>query len=619
MKKNLIKKIALSCMAACIGLSMIGQKSFADSNTINKESKELVFEDRIDSSYAKKVSDVKYMYGKNRYETAVSVSRAGWKHGSNVVVLVNSSNPIYGIIATPLATTFEAPILITNNNNMNSDVLEEFKRLKPEKVIILGDRELVSKNIANVIKTATGTKIERIFGKTPSELSYSVANYMNTMVKSSKAYIVSITNGVADALTISSKAGEEKSPILVIDSKDISSKNINYIRDYIHDVYYIGGAKSIPNSVVSKVSKIAKNATEKNRIFGNDRHATNVNVINKFYPDKDLDAVVITKSDNNGLIDTVCAGPYSAQKNAPIIITDRTHIPAVTKLLLEQRKADKLYQIGGGINQSVTNQIVAELGVIKAPIQNTDKDKDDDKEKDKSKDDKDKDKIKDDKDTDKKDNINNPNSDKKDDEEERELIPQSLKGGIKGKKIVVDAGHGGKDNGSTGVFGVREKDLTLKTAIACADELRKAGAVVIMTRALDTYPTLKDRTDLSNASEAAFFCSIHYNQGGSPINVAEREYSGTGAEVFRDGDDFSKLAAQNVLNNILSNFNLKNRGVKNGTALYVIRNSQAPSILVEGGFVSSKHDMGLINNDKALDKMGREIAKGIIAAFEAYK
>lgn len=79
-------------------------------------------------------------------------------------------------------------------------------------------------------------------------------------------------------------------------------------------------------------------------------------------------------------------------------------------------------------------------------------------------------------------------------------------------KIVVDAGHGGKDNGARGSVS-NEKDLTLAVSLRVgkiiADSLR--GVQVVYTRTTDDYPTLVDRHEVANQSKADLFISIHVN------------------------------------------------------------------------------------------------------------
>ncbi|MGB8461826.1 MAG: N-acetylmuramoyl-L-alanine amidase, partial [Priestia megaterium] len=80
---------------------------------------------------------------------------------------------------------------------------------------------------------------------------------------------------------------------------------------------------------------------------------------------------------------------------------------------------------------------------------------------------------------------------------------------LKGKTIIIDAGHGGKDKGAIGTQGTYEKDLTLRTALILQNKLQKEGAHVTLTRTHDEYLLLSQRTLQSTKADA--FISIHYN------------------------------------------------------------------------------------------------------------
>jgi len=84
---------------------------------------------------------------------------------------------------------------------------------------------------------------------------------------------------------------------------------------------------------------------------------------------------------------------------------------------------------------------------------------------------------------------------------------------LKGKTIIIDAGHGGKDKGAIGTQGTYEKDLTLRTALILQNKLQKEGAHVILTRTHDEYLLLSQRTLQSTKADA--FISIHYNSTNS--------------------------------------------------------------------------------------------------------
>ena len=93
--------------------------------------------------------------------------------------------------------------------------------------------------------------------------------------------------------------------------------------------------------------------------------------------------------------------------------------------------------------------------------------------------------------------------------------------------IVVDAGHGGVDNGMTGPIGagprIVEKNVTLAVARYLAQELRNQGVDVLMTRTSDTLIALSDRGRIANRNKGDLFVSVHVNATGSRTSAGARE------------------------------------------------------------------------------------------------
>jgi N-acetylmuramoyl-L-alanine amidase len=92
------------------------------------------------------------------------------------------------------------------------------------------------------------------------------------------------------------------------------------------------------------------------------------------------------------------------------------------------------------------------------------------------------------------------------------------------RKVVIDAGHGGEDEGAQAASGILEKDIALRFARETARALRRAGFEVVETRSDDSTLTLDRRTELSNASGAGVFISIHANS--APVASAQ------GVEIY---------------------------------------------------------------------------------------
>lgn len=89
------------------------------------------------------------------------------------------------------------------------------------------------------------------------------------------------------------------------------------------------------------------------------------------------------------------------------------------------------------------------------------------------------------------------------------------------KTIIIDPGHGGRDEGAPGSYSY-EKDIALAVALKLRDKINREfpDIRVVMTRTTDTYPTLHERADLANQSKGDLFISIHCNSA-DPIRHSE--------------------------------------------------------------------------------------------------
>ena len=89
--------------------------------------------------------------------------------------------------------------------------------------------------------------------------------------------------------------------------------------------------------------------------------------------------------------------------------------------------------------------------------------------------------------------------------------------GLRVRRIVIDAGHGGHDSGTIGPDGLEEKDVALGVALRLGHLLRqRLGAEVIYTRQSDNYVSLEERTAIANKAHADLFLSIHANSSSDP-------------------------------------------------------------------------------------------------------
>ncbi len=195
--------------------------------------------------------------------------------------------------------------------------------------------------------------------------------------------------------------------------------------------------------------------------------------------------------------------------------------------------------------------------------------------------------------------------------------------------VVLDPGHGGHDGGASG-NGAQEKNLTLKIAQYCRDELQRYnGITVYMTRDSDRYVGLTERVDYAKQMGADVFISIHLNSTGrGTAKGAEVYYPNSGYRP-EFGSQGANLA-QKIQNELVA-LGIANRGIKirDGAGKYsdgsvqdyyaVIRGSKLagfPGLIIEHAFIDNTDDYNrYLSSDAKLQALGRADAQGIANYF----
>jgi N-acetylmuramoyl-L-alanine amidase len=215
------------------------------------------------------------------------------------------------------------------------------------------------------------------------------------------------------------------------------------------------------------------------------------------------------------------------------------------------------------------------------------------------------------------------------------------------KRVVIDAGHGGKDAGGKRAFGFREKEINLLVAKELSDILKDEDIFeVLMTRSSDAFIPLDARSRAANDYKADIFISIHANasrdrrEKGFEVyfmsenasdpwaaEVADYENSVLGLEEENQGNDASAMLLHSLARNEYLNEGSQlaglvskelekstpfvNRGVKQA-AFYVLRGTYSPGILVELGFMTNTRDQKDLNDKKVRTKISNAIYKGVM-------
>ena len=168
--------------------------------------------------------------------------------------------------------------------------------------------------------------------------------------------------------------------------------------------------------------------------------------------------------------------------------------------------------------------------------------------------------------------------------------------------VVIDAGHGGRDDGAKSRWGGREKNNTLSVAQKLEPKLRAAGFKTVMTRSTDKFVELNDRAAISNRQNNCVFVSIHFNDSRS------RKIHGT--EVYYKSP-VSQPIARRVIAKINSIPGCSGRFVK--TANYrVLKLNRYPAVLVECGYLSNRSEGSSCSSPKRQEALAEAIADALI-------
>lgn len=231
------------------------------------------------------------------------------------------------------------------------------------------------------------------------------------------------------------------------------------------------------------------------------------------------------------------------------------------------------------------------------------------------------------------------------------------------KTVVIDAGHGGPDNGMTGPLGTPawfvEKDVVLSVAKKIATVLRARGVDVLMTRTTDTLIALSDRGRMANSNHGDVFISIHVNAPGTRTAVGARERGfetyflaeaktedsrrvqdmenesvkfETGANAPK-GDPLSFIItdmaqnehlressdlAQTIQQGLIEVHPGPNRGVQQAN-FAVLRGSYMPAALIELGFGSNQSEATFLSDEANQRALARNIAASVMAYLARYE
>lgn len=187
--------------------------------------------------------------------------------------------------------------------------------------------------------------------------------------------------------------------------------------------------------------------------------------------------------------------------------------------------------------------------------------------------------------------------------------------------IIIDAGHGGFDGGTSAEDGTPEKDINLKISLLLREYLQFMGFKTVMTREIDTSledeglttirarksSDIHNRMALMEKTDNAIFVSIHQN------HFSVEKYKGLQVFYSPNFSEKSSLLATDIQDNVVELLQPENdrQITECGTSVFLIYNAVKPAVLVECGFLSNNEEADLLKTEEYQRKIAFAVALGI--------
>ncbi|RAZ69558.1 cell wall-binding repeat-containing protein [Planococcus maitriensis] len=298
--------------------------------------------------------------GKSRIDTAVAVSKLLYPNGfastkaQKTVVLATSNQYADALSAGPLAAHYgNAPILLSRTDALTPAVEQELKRLKANKVIIVGGTIALSGSVESKLKNM-GLAVERLSGQT----RYDTNAKINEKLPAADGVFVTAGNNYPDALTAASIAVVKNWPIVLVGEGQAVPNSLKTA--FGEEVVIVGGTTAVSTSL-EKAVKREIGADAVRRLSGKTRYDTGTAAIDYFADEFISNRLIVSTGTNYP--DALVSSAVSARYNAPLFLVPDNSMPATLTDSLTQHSTEKLinrtYYIGGAVNSSIKTTINA--------------------------------------------------------------------------------------------------------------------------------------------------------------------------------------------------------------------------------------------------------------------
>ncbi len=251
--------------------------------------------------------------GDDRFETATAISEDRYPDGADTVYLARSDDFPDALAAGPTAAADDAPVLLTEPDELHETTEEEIERLDPEEVVLLGGDTALSSDVASEVEALVGDT-SRVFG---ADRVATAAEIARERLDAADTVLIARDDDFADALAGVPAALALEAPVLLTDQDALSEPTEEIIDELGADqAILLGGEQALADTVATDLDPLVDDV---DRVFGAGRAETAAEIPLELFDADDVDSIFLATGGD--FPDALAGGPAAALEGAPMLLT----------------------------------------------------------------------------------------------------------------------------------------------------------------------------------------------------------------------------------------------------------------------------------------------------------
>jgi putative cell wall-binding protein len=296
-------------------------------------------------------SPVTRIAGLDRYATAAAVSLRSFAPGVPVAYVATGKSFPDALAAGPTAARDRGPVLLVSGGSVPSPTLNELKRLKPSRIVVLGGTSVIGQSVMTTLSKVA--PVTRIAGADRYETA---ARLSRTFAAGVPIAYVAVGTNFPDALA-GVPATRGRGPLLLVSPKGIpASVATELSRLKPKQIVVLGGTSVISPATMSALDRFTAGAVT--RRSGANRYETAVDISRRTFSSAGVAYIAVGTS----FPDALAGGPPAAVAGAPMLLVTRDVVPAVVRSELLRLGVDRVVVLGG--SAAISDSVVAQLNTL---------------------------------------------------------------------------------------------------------------------------------------------------------------------------------------------------------------------------------------------------------------